>query len=194
MCAGNELFFCMLYLLHFTSGPICKYYYNNLFLSSLLMQTTLLKTPNTCSLDWLCCHQKITILILQRVKWPFWGGRGSYRAKVQSHTGISSGVFFFFKGGGGGEEGGCSESFQKRVRVGYGYFLEQHNMVKLCKKFCSVRVIIWICSMYSEIYKRPYIEWFSGSPTILGVLLLMMRILWSPEFIIIIYFPIILLL
>ena len=29
MCAGNELFFCMLYLLHFTSGPICKYHYNN---------------------------------------------------------------------------------------------------------------------------------------------------------------------
>ena len=23
---ANELFFCMLYLLHFTSGPICKYY------------------------------------------------------------------------------------------------------------------------------------------------------------------------
>lgn len=48
--------------------------------------------------------------------------------------------------------------------------------------------------MYSEIYKRPYIEWFSGSPTILGVLPIMMRILWSPEFIIIIYFPVILLL
>ena len=78
---------------------------------------------------------KITILILQRVKWPFWGGRGSYRAKVQSHTGISSGVFFL--GGGGSEEGGCSELFQKLLRAGLGYFLEQHNTVKLCKRLCG---------------------------------------------------------
>lgn len=27
MCAGNELFFCMLYLIYFTSGPVCKYTY-----------------------------------------------------------------------------------------------------------------------------------------------------------------------
>lgn len=27
MCAGNELFFCMLYLVNFTSGPVCKYKY-----------------------------------------------------------------------------------------------------------------------------------------------------------------------
>ena len=46
-------------------------------------------------------------------------------------------VFFVGGGGGSGEEGGCSESFQKLLRAGYGYFLKQHNTVKLCKKLCS---------------------------------------------------------
>ena len=46
---------------------------------------------------------------------------------------------FFLGGGGwgGSEEGGCSELFQKLLRAGLGYFLEQHNMVKLCKRLCS---------------------------------------------------------
>ena len=43
----------------------------------------------------------------------------------------------FFLGGGGSEEGGCSELFQKLLCAGLGYFLEQHNTVKLCKRLCS---------------------------------------------------------
>lgn len=31
MCAGNEAFYAGLYLLHFTEGPICKYYCNSAF-------------------------------------------------------------------------------------------------------------------------------------------------------------------
>ena len=44
---------------------------------------------------------------------------------------------FFWGGGGCSEEGGCSELFQKLLRAGLGYFLEQHNTVKLCKRLCS---------------------------------------------------------
>ena len=137
MCAGNELFFCTLYLLHFTSGPICKYYYNNLFVSSLLMQTTLLKTPNTVLFPRLVVlspennhthptEGQMTILRGEGVLWgkspkPYWNFQWC----------------FLLGGGGSGEEGGCSESFQKLLRAGYGYFLKQHNTVKLCKKLCS---------------------------------------------------------
>ena len=59
---------------------------------------------------------------------------------------------FFFLGGGrlGGEEGGCSELFQKLLHAGYGYSLEQHNTLKLCKGLYSYQSI-WICLTYSEI-------------------------------------------
>ena len=102
MCAGNELFFCMLYLLHFTSGPICKYYYNNLFVSSSLMQTTLLKTPNTCVPQTGCVVEnnhthpsegQMTIL----------RGEGVLQGKSPKPYQNFQWCFFLWGGGGGGE-------------------------------------------------------------------------------------------
>ena len=118
MCAGNELFFCMLYLLHFTSGPICKYHYNNCLFPVHLCKQYCLK------------HSTLVFLRLVVLSPE---NNHTHPTEVPMTILRGEGVL---QGGGGGE--GVVQGYSKNFFMqGYGYFLEQHNTVKLCKRLCS---------------------------------------------------------
>ena len=101
MCAGNELFFCMLYLLHFTSGPICKYHYNNCLFPVHLCKQYCLKHST------LVFHGLVVL------------------SPENNHTHPTEGPMTILRGEGvlqGGWGGGCSELFQKLLHAGVWIF------------------------------------------------------------------------